>query len=348
MRMLFLTLFLLITVVIITPNAWALACYSSSEGGSFGGSGPGGSTPFLIDPSASVPEGAPDDVVVWRGEAITINVICYKDATNLIPEVWGSPEQVYFWPGVVGNVGIPNIPGIKIGFRYEGRDIYGIKSTVDGFIVPPCNEGESAEDCEVSTQVSKTITYQPIIVTGPGNFVGYNDPVNIFQLDGELGYNSLYANYYSFIQNMDILEPTKCLVELSIENNNIDYGQVGVNDVISGEVRRNVNILIRNVEYGIDCPSVKLRGYFSNVRDFANNSYIPVFDENGNEITSYGIKLYTVRGGEEVQLNSPIGDGYEVKEFGFDRYYAKLVAFDPGNIKKGKFEGIVVYSVSYL
>ncbi|MHA7231523.1 hypothetical protein ACVT98_23000 [Vibrio campbellii] len=161
-----------------------------------------------------------------------------------------------------------------------------------------------------------------------------------------MGYNGAYANYRSVIQNMDILKPSKCLVELEIKNNNIDYGRIGVDDIVQTEPRP-LTIIVRNLKYGADCPSVKLRGYFDNVRDLTNRSYVPVFDESGKEIKSYGIKLYTPSG-EEVQLNEPVGDGYEVEQVGYDRYLAKLVPFDPDNIKKGKFEGMVVYTVSYL
>nr|WP_231692820.1 adhesin [Vibrio campbellii] len=345
MRALFLTLFVLVTGFSVAPNAWALACYSTEAGGSFGGSGPGGVSRFYIDPSASVPIDAPDGQVVWRGPSQTVNVTCYKDATNF-PDLKDFPEQVFFWPGKTGDTVVPNIPGIKVGFRYEGRDIYGVKTAVDGFRVPQCSASEDNNACESRTKTSKTITYQPIIVTGPGDFSGYSAPVNIFQLDGELGYNGAYANYRSVIQNMDILKPSKCLVELEIKNNNIDYGRIGVDDIVQTEPRP-LTIIVRNVKYGADCPSVKLRGYFDNVRDLTNRTYVPVFDESGKEIKSYGIKLYTPSG-EEVQLNEPVGDGYEVEQVGYDRYLAKLVPFDPDHIKKGKFEGMVVYTVSYL
>ena len=126
MRALFLTLCLLVTGLSVAPNAWALACYSTEAGGSFGGSGPGGVSSFYIDPSASVPIDAPDGQVVWRGPSQTVNVTCYKDATNF-PHLKDFPEQVFFWPGKTGDTVVPNIPGIKVGFRYEGRDIYGVK-----------------------------------------------------------------------------------------------------------------------------------------------------------------------------------------------------------------------------
>ena len=54
-----------------------------------------------------------------------------------------------------------------------------------------------------------------------------------------------------------------------------------------------LTIMVRNLKYGPDCPSVKLRGYFDNVRDLTNKSYIPVFDEDGKEIDSLGIQSYT-------------------------------------------------------
>ncbi|MHA7231522.1 hypothetical protein ACVT98_22995 [Vibrio campbellii] len=167
MRALFLTLCLLVTGLSVAPNAWALACYSTEAGGSFGGSGPGGVSSFYIDPSASVPIDAPDGQVVWRGPSQTVNVTCYKDATNF-PHLKDFPEQVFFWPGKTGDTVVPNIPGIKVGFRYEGRDIYGVKTAVDGFRVPECGASEDNNACESRTKTSKTITYQPIIVTGPG------------------------------------------------------------------------------------------------------------------------------------------------------------------------------------
>lgn len=345
MRALFLTLCLLVTGLSIAPNAWALACYSIDAGGSFGGHGPGGVSRFYIDPSASVPNGAPDGTVVWRGPSQTVNVTCYKDATNN-PYFKPLAEQVYFWPGNTGNNTVPTIRGIKVGFRYKGRDIYGVKAAVDGFRVPSCGKDEDNNACERRTKITKTITYQPIIVTGPGDYSGYSGKINIFQLDGEKGYNGSYANYHSVIENMDVLKPSNCLVELDIKNNNVDYGRIGADDIAQTEPHP-LTIIVRNVKYGADCPAVKLRGYFDNVRDLTNRSYIPVFDESGKEIKSYGIKLYTPSG-EEVQLNEPVGDGYEVEQVGYDRYLAKLVPFDPDNIKKGKFEGMVVYSVSYL
>lgn len=345
MRALFLTLCLLVTGLSIAPNAWALACYSTEAGGQFGGRGPGGVSRFYIDPSASVPIDAPDGQVVWRGPSQKVSITCYKDATN-----YGGlahlQEQVFFWPGKTGGESVPFIDGIRIGFRYNGQDIYGQKMAIPGFIVPRCFEGENPRSCESRTSTTRIITYQPIIVTGPGNFNGYSSPVNIFQVDGQLGYNGKYANYFSRIENMNILESSKCLVELEIKNNNIDYGRIGVDDIVQTEPPP-LTIIVRNLKYGADCPSVKLRGYFDNVRDLNNKSYIPVFDESGTEITSFGIKLYTPSG-EEVQLNEPVGDGYEVEQVGYDRYLAKLVPFDPDNIKKGKFEGMVVYTVSYL
>ena len=67
---------------IFAPSVWALACYSASEGGSFGGRGPGGVTNFYIDPSASVPVDETNGQIVWRGPSQTVTVTCYKDATN--------------------------------------------------------------------------------------------------------------------------------------------------------------------------------------------------------------------------------------------------------------------------
>nr|WP_225247115.1 adhesin [Vibrio campbellii] len=344
MRALFLTLCLLVTGLSIAPNAWALACYSEEAGGRFGGSGPGGRSSFYIDPSASVPIDAPDGTVVWRGPSQTVSITCYKDATNY-PGLGHLQEQVYFWPGKTGAQSVPFIKGIKIGFRYNGQDIYGQKRAIPGFIVPRCNAGESQRSCELRTTTTRIITYQPIIVAGRGNFNGYSSPVNIFQVDGQLGYNGKYANYFSRIENMNVLQPSTCLVELSIKNNNIDYGRI--DDDIAQTEPRPLTIIVTNVRYDDSCPSVKLRGYFDNVRDLNNKSYIPVVDESGTEITSFGIKLYTLSG-EEVELNEPVGDGYEVERVGFDQYVAKLVPFDPDNIKKGKFTGMVVYTVSYL
>ena len=241
---------------------------------------------------------------------------------------------------------MPHIPGIKVGFRYQGMDIYGEKVAINNFIVSECYSYESNERCEERTRTTRTITYQPIIVTDSGEFRGYNSPVNIFQVDGEVGYNGKYANYRSVIANMDILKPSKCLVELEIKNNNVDYGRISVNDIAQMEPSP-LTIIVRNVKYGPDCPSVKLRGYFDNVRDLANKSYIPVFDQNNQEIQSFGIKLYTPEG-KEVTLNEPVGNGYEITQVGYDRYLAKLVPFNSSNIKKGKFQGMVVYTVSYL
>ncbi|MCG7489340.1 adhesin [Vibrio sp. Of14-4] len=345
MRKLILTLLLFASGSVFAPSVWALACYSASEGGHFGGSGPGGVTNFYIDPSASVPVDETNGQIVWRGPSQTVTVTCYKDATHY-PSFRYEREQVYFWPGKTGDTSVPNIPGIKVGFRYEGTDIYGVKAAVNNFVVPACRSGESYSDCEERTKTSLTITYQPIIVTAPGTFTGYSQAINIFQVDGEHGYNGLYANYRSKIANMDILQPSKCLVELEIQNNDIDYGRISV-DEVGQAAQLPLTIIVRNLKYGPDCPSVKLRGYFDNVRDVANKSYIPVFDEDGKKIDSLGIKLYTL-GGQEVELNEPVGDGYEVAQVGYDRYIAKLIPRGSSEIKKGKFEGMVVYTVSYL
>ena len=59
-----------------------LACYSVSEGGIFGNSGPGGVTNFYIDPSASVPVDETNGQIVWRGPSQTVTVTCYKDAVH--------------------------------------------------------------------------------------------------------------------------------------------------------------------------------------------------------------------------------------------------------------------------
>ena len=80
-----------------------------------------------------------------------------------------------------------------------------LKTAVKGFVVPACGSGESNSAVRVRTKTSRTITYQPIIVTAPGTFTGYSQPINIFQVDGEHGYNGLYANYRSKIANMNIL-----------------------------------------------------------------------------------------------------------------------------------------------
>lgn len=331
--------------VTCSSTALALACYSEQSGGSFGAKGPGGVTEFKIDPSASVPIDAPDGQVVWRGPTQTVTVTCYKDATHyygLMTEI----EQVYFWPGRTGNTSVASIPGIKIGFRYKGRDIYGVKVPVDGFIVPNCKSNDDRKYCERKTKTTRTITYQPIIVTGPGTFYGYGNPVNIFQLDGEHGYNKEYSNYRSVIGNMDLLKPSKCLVELEVQNDNVDYGVISIGASFN-EVTQPLTIVVKNLKHTSECPSVKLRGYFNNVRSPRNKNYIPVFDEHGNRITSFAIELYTPDG-QKVILNEPIGNGFEIERIGYDRYLAKLVPLDPNNIKKGKFNGVAVYTVSYL
>lgn len=315
----------------------ALACYSATEAGNV--------TNFYIDPSASVPIDAPNGQIVWRGPSQKVTITCYKDVRNY-PSYKYLREHVYFWPGKTGNTVVPHIPGIKVGFRYQGTDIYGEKVAINNFIVSECYSYESDQACEKRTRTTRTITYQPIIVTDSGEFKGYSSPVNIFQVDGEIGYNGKFANYRSVIANMDILKPSKCLVELEIKNNNVDYGRIGVNDIAQMEPSP-LTIIVRNVKYGPDCPSVKLRGYFDNVRDLTNKSYIPVFDQNNQEIQSFGIKLYTPDG-KEVTLNEPVGNGYEITQIGYDRYLAKLVPLGVSNINKGKFQGMVVYTVSYL
>ncbi len=302
-------------------------------------------TNFYIDPSASVPMDAPNGQIVWRGPSQKVTITCYKDVRNY-PSYRYLREHVYFWPGKTGNTVVPHIPGIKVGFRYQGTDIYGEKVAINNFIVSECYSYESDQACEKRTRTTRTITYQPIIVTDSGEFRGYSSPVNIFQVDGEIGYNGKFANYRSVIANMDILKPSKCLVELEIKNNNVDYGRIGVNDIAQMEPSP-LTIIVRNVKYGPDCPSVKLRGYFDNVRDLTNKSYIPVFDQNNQEIQSFGIKLYTPDG-KEVTLNEPVGNGYEITQIGYDRYLAKLVPLGVSNINKGKFQGMVVYTVSYL
>ncbi|MCY9843215.1 fimbrial protein [Vibrio caribbeanicus] len=321
----------------MTPRVMALACYSATEAGNM--------TNFYIDPSASVPMDAPNGQIVWRGPSQKVTITCYKDVRNY-PNYRYLREHVYFWPGKTGNTVVPHIPGIKVGFRYQGTDIYGEKVAINNFIVSECYSYESDQACEKRTRTTRTITYQPIIVTDAGEFRGYSSPVNIFQVDGEIGYNGKFANYRSVIANMDILKPSKCLVELEIKNNNVDYGRIGVNDIAQMEPSP-LTIIVRNVKYGPDCPSVKLRGYFDNVRDLTNKSYIPVFDQNNQEIQSFGIKLYTPDG-KEVTLNEPVGNGYEITQIGYDRYLAKLVPLGVSNINKGKFQGMVVYTVSYL
>ncbi|WP_244949868.1 adhesin [Vibrio sagamiensis] len=326
----------------------ALACYSEQSGGIFGGVGPGGVTTFKIDPSASVPSDAPDGQIVWRGVSQTVRVTCYKDATHYYG-LMTKPEQVYFWPGKTGDTNVAAVQGIKIGFRYNGKDIYGEKMPVDGFIVPSCKSSNIYDDyveCENNTKTSTTITYQPIIVTGPGDFSGYRAPINIFQLDGEFGYNKEYSNYRSVIGNMGLLKPSKCSVELEVQNNGVDYGVISMGASFN-EVTEPLTIVIRNLKHTKDCPLVKLRGYFNNLRAKGNKSYIPVFDEENNEITSFAIELYTLKG-DKVILNEPIGKGFNVEQIGYERYLAKLVPLGNGNIKKGKFSGLAVYTVSYL
>ncbi len=333
----FTALIFFIASACMTPRVMALACYSATEAGNM--------TNFYIDPSASVPMDAPNGQIVWRGPSQKVTITCYKDVRNY-PSYRYLREHVYFWPGKTGNTVVPHIPGIKVGFRYQGTDIYGEKVAINNFIVSECYSYESDQTCEKRTRTTRTITYQPIIVTDSGEFRGYSSPVNIFQVDGEIGYNGKFANYRSVIANMDILKPSKCLVELEIKNNNVDYGRIGVNDIAQMEPS-SLTIIVRNVKYGPDCPSVKLRGYFDNVRDLTNKSYIPVFDQNNQKIQSFGIKLYTPDG-KEVKLNEPVGNGYEITQVGYDRYLAKLVPLGVSNINKGKFQGMVVYTVSYL
>ena len=333
----FTALIFFIASACMTPRVMALACYSATEAGNM--------TNFYIDPSASVPMDAPNGQIVWRGPSQKVTITCYKDVRNY-PNYRYLREHVYFWPGKTGNTVVPHIPGIKVGFRYQGTDIYGEKVAINNFIVSECYSYESDQACEKRTRTTRTITYQPIIVTDSGEFRGYSSPVNIFQVDGEIGYNGKFANYRSVIANMDILKPSKCLVELEIKNNNVDYGRIGVNDIAQMEPSP-LTIIVRNVKYGPDCPSVKLRGYFDNVRDLTNKSYIPVFDQNNQEIQSFGIKIYTPDG-KEVTLNEPVGNGYEITQIGYDRYLAKLVPLGVSNINKGKFQGMVVYTVSYL
>ncbi|MGV3001127.1 fimbrial protein [Vibrio sp.] len=338
-------IFALILTLGINTQTWALACYSTDAGGSFGGSGPGGVSHFYIDPSASVPESAPNDQVIWRGTTQTVTITCYKDATHY-PRERKMVEQVYFWPGKTGDTGVPDISGIKVGFRYNGIDIYGSKTPVESFIVDKCATGETNSACEVRTKVTKTITYQPIIVTGPGTFEGYSSPLNIFQVDGVKGYNGKYSNYNAVIENMDVLKPSKCEVELKLQNNNVDFGLLNEND-IRNTVTQPVSIVVTNIKYGPDCRAVQLRGYFNNIRDANNNIYIPAFDPSGNKLEGLAIKLHT-ENGTPVKLNEPIDPGYEIEKVGYDRYNATLYALDSDNIDKGKFEAMVIYSVSYL
>lgn len=333
----------LLCFLFTTTEALALACYSSDVGGVFGGNGPGGVSHFYIDPSASVPESAPNNQIVWRGESQTVRVTCYKDA-NHHPGVRHLIEQVYFWPGKTGTPTVPDIPGIQIGFRYNGQDIYGTKRAVDGFVIDKCSHFESDNQCEQRTRVTKTITYQPIIITAPGVFTGYSGPVNIFQVDGELGYNGLFSNYNIVIENMDVLKPSKCEVELELESNDIDFGILSNTDVLE-TVSVPLKVVARNIKYGSDCSVVKLRGYFNNIREPTNNSYIPLFDFSGNKMNGIGVKLFS--DGNEVTLNEPTKP-YELTEVGYDSYSAVLFPLDPNNIDKGVFEGVVVYSVSYL
>ncbi|MDR9827789.1 fimbrial protein [Vibrio sp. FNV 38] len=314
-----------------------------------GGSGPGGSSQYTLDTSVSVPDNAPIGQIVWRGPSTVVNVTCYKDATNH-PSQRIYSEQVYFWPGTSNNQGIPHIPGIQIGFVYNGIAHYGTNRVpVDGFRVRGCYTHESNLECERNTQISLVVEYYPIIVKGPGKFQGYSQPVGIFQVDGEGGYNHAYQNYYSMIRNMDALQPTRCEVELEVEGQNIDFGSVSTTSVEAG-ISRPVTIKVTNKAYTSgECPAVKLRGLFRNIRDFSNNDFIPVYDYyNGTIIDGVGIRMSETNG-TEIELNEPIGSGFEISgPSGIEAYNATLYATGKGAISPGAFEGVVVYSVSYL
>ncbi|NRD74170.1 fimbrial protein [Shewanella sp. VB17] len=338
-----LTLSVLLMGWCVSFNALALACYSEDAGGSFGGN-KGGVTNFLIDPSASVPEGAPNNTIVWRAPSTTVKVICYKDARNY-PSLRDFSEQVYFWPGKTGDTTTTQIPGIKIGFRYDGTDIYNSKQAVNGFTIRACKSNESDSQCEKNTKKEKTITYQPLIVTRNGTFTSYNAPANIFQVDGSQGYNGRFANYRSRISNMNILKPTKCEVSLSLDTSDIDFGILTIDDVIAGKSMP-MRIKVTNEKFGPDCPAVKLSGYFENIREGSNNDYIPVYDETNHKLPALGIKIYD--GGTEIGLNEPILPGFEIEDVGYANYQAKLYAIDAANIPEGKFNAMVVYMVSYL
>ncbi|WP_307697833.1 fimbrial protein, partial [Vibrio azureus] len=328
-----------------SSTVWALACYDEQSGGRFGSeNGHGGITVFQIDPSASVPNGASDGQVVWRGPSKTVTISCYKDANNY-PGLMNHREQVHFWPGMTGNPSITHIPGIKVGFRFKGRDYYGEKVPIPGFEVEGCSHSVSYDYCEKSTIKTKTFTYQPIIVTGPGDFSGYRSSINIFQVDGEFGYNGRFRNYRTIIDSFNNIKPTECLVELDVQGDNVDFGTISAG-VSFSEVSKPLTIQVKNITYSSECPSVKLRGYFK-TNTVNNNRYITVVDEENKEIKSLGIELYT-SDGSQIKINEPIGDGFTIKKMGYDRYFARLVSVGAGEIKKGKFSGVAVYTVSYL
>ncbi|MGL6315027.1 fimbrial protein [Vibrio sp. WXL103] len=335
-------------LVVFSSEVLAVACYSKDHGGVFGGRGPGGASQYFLDSSVSVPDNAPEGQVIWRGHSTVVDVTCYKDATNY-PELRTLSENIYFYPGTSESQAIPSIPGIKVGFVYNNTAYYGSNTVrLDGIHLRGCYNNESNKKCESATSTTVKLEYYPIIVKGPGTFTGYSQPVGIFQLDGEMGYNVAYANFYTVIQNMDALKPTRCTVELGLDGNQVNYGRV-TTDRVSRGITQPLQINLTNTEYASgDCPSVKVRGVFQNIRDHTNNEYVPLYNRSGERIEGIGIKLSDDQS-NPVTLNEPIGQGFEVVgPRDVQRYQATLYSTDSTPVQPGPFEGLLVYSISYL
>lgn len=169
--------------------------------------------------------------------------------------------------------------------------------------------------------------------------------LSIMQNDGELaeGFQPAMLEPYSLIEVQLTQDKS---YQIAFINN---YGETVTTDSVSHGINQPLQINLTNTEYASgDCPSVKVRGVFQNIRDHTNNEYVPLYNRCGERIEGIGIKLNDDQS-NPVTLNEPIGQGFEVVgPRDVQRYQATLYSTDYTPVQPGPFEGLLVYSISYL
>ncbi|OLL28248.1 fimbrial protein [Burkholderia sp. SRS-W-2-2016] len=325
-------LLLLAAMCLSAHSAWALTCFAGS---------PDARTLTFTESIGSVqtyPENVPDGTIIWISPTRTTTGYCQKDLVGGLDYL--DPVSFYANPQSI------TLPGLQIGIRFNGQDVYDATSVPGGGLftgttVPTCTTDQYVSANGGCPPVPVSFTYQ-VVVRKQGTWTGtLPDTYNVFQFDGVNGINCCRPSFNYILSGLSKLAPTPCTVDVTVtpEPGIVDFGQVQSTPTGFQPARptKNFSLLLQKKECGV---GVNIQGYFQTSNQVQNNMILPESDSN------FGIGIQD-GGGRQV----PIGEPFDLQNFSETQTSVSIpftATLTPLGVPKiGPFEAIATVLILY-
>ncbi|MCA7996624.1 fimbrial protein [Burkholderia metallica] len=317
---------LLISIVFLSKESFALACLNNASPGYAGGKiydwhGQGTMTSSLVT-TVAVPSTLPKNSVLWRSPEVSIKVTCWADQpTNNDQNVY-----VYLSPDDPGYTKLG--PDLELGISMNGVDYYcgngmevfagRCRKKLDNWIVAHCYEYRCPEnyyqgDLTISFIIIKRSNSAP---GKEGSLSGVAGSYGAFQLDGVVGMNSHPdKNFRMSVSGLNQLRYIACDSKLNISPSLINFGSANLISAAPGKTIREVPFVISASK---TCNSVYgLNAMLGSINATTPDGYALIPNDN----KSVGITLLRETGRVPVPFNKefvlvkPSGDMVATERF---------------------------------